>query len=206
MADDYIPDESLHQAGRATEQVIASGGTFTAESGSTANIAGTFQIGGVTVAATAAQIDAAALTAGNVIDCTASTLAVTEATHNGRWITLNRAAGIAVTLPVAAAGLEFTFVVETTFTSAATIKSVASADIMIGYALMGNDSDNTIVRWPAIAGSTYDTIDMLGTGNSTGGLAGQIIRIKGLDTNLWFVEINGDAAGTEATPFANTVS
>jgi hypothetical protein len=44
----------------ADEQVIASGGTFTAESGSTVNLAGTFQIGGVTVTSTAAQLNTAA--------------------------------------------------------------------------------------------------------------------------------------------------
>jgi len=34
--------------------------------------------------------------------------------------------------------------------------------------------------------------------NSTGGIAGQIVEIEGLAANLWFVEIRGDAAGTES--------
>jgi hypothetical protein len=102
--------------------------------------------------------------------------------------------------------LKFRFIVKTTFTGAATIKSATGADIMIGYALMGNNTDNTVVRWPVIAADTADTIDMLGTGNSTGGMAGQEIEIEGLAANLWFVKIVGDAAGTEATPFANTVA
>jgi hypothetical protein len=37
-------------------------------------------------------------------------------------------------------------------------------------------------------------------------MAGQRIRISGLAAALWYVEIIGDAAGTEATPFANTVA
>jgi hypothetical protein len=37
-------------------------------------------------------------------------------------------------------------------------------------------------------------------------MAGQEIEIEGLAANLWFVKIVGDAAGTEATPFANTVA
>ncbi len=116
------------------------------------------------------------------------------------------AAGIAITLPAAAAGLDFTFIIKTTFTGASTIKSVSGADIMIGHATMGNDSNNNTVDWQSLASSTNDTISMFGTSNSTGGIEGQRITIKGLATNLWWVEIQGDAAGTEATPFQNTVA
>jgi hypothetical protein len=156
--------------------------------------------------ATAAEIVRAADVSARIVNCTASTLAVTEADHCNKTIVLDRAAGIAATLPVAAVGLKFRFIVKTTFTGAASIKSASGADIMIGYALMGNDSDNTVVRWPVVAGDTADTIDLLGTSNSTGGLAGQEIEIEGLAANLWFVKIVGDAAGTEATPFTNTVA
>ena len=141
-----------------------------------------------------------------VVNCTAATLTVTEALHDSRLIVLDRAAGIAVTLPAAAVGLWFRFYVKTTFTSAATIKSVSGADVMIGGALMGNNTDNTVVEWPAVAANTFDTIDLLGTSNSTGGMAGQEIEIIGLAANLWYVRIRGDAAGTEATPFADTVA
>jgi hypothetical protein len=158
------------------------------------------------VLATTAELNRAADMSTRVVDCTAATLAVTEALHDGKTIVLDRVAGIAVTLPVAAAGLRFRFVVKTTFTSAASIKSVAGADIMIGHALMGNNSDNTVVSFQAIAANTFDTIDMLGTGNSTGGMAGQVVTVEGLAANLWYVTITGDAAGTEATPFADTVA
>lgn len=167
---------------------------------------GTLSVGGTELAATVTELNRVADVSTRIVNATASTLAVTEADHSGKTIVLDRAAGIAVTLPAAAAGLKFRFIVKTTFTSAATIKSATGADIMIGYALMGNDSDNTVVSWQAVAGSTIDTIDLLGTSNSTGGLAGQEIEIEGLAANLWFVKIVGDAAGTEATPFANTVA
>lgn len=157
-------------------------------------------------AATVAEIDRAADVSTRIVNATSSTLTVTEADHSDKTIVLDRAAGIAVTLPAAAAGLKFRFIVKTTFTSAASIKSVSGADIMIGHAIMGNNSDNTVVNWQATAADTYDTIDLLGTSNSTGGMAGQIIEIEGLAANLWFVKIIGDAAGTEATPFANTVA
>lgn len=158
------------------------------------------------IASTAAEIDRAADVSAKIVNCTASTLTVTEALHDGKTIVLDLAGGIAVTLPAAAAGLKFTFVVKTTFTGAASIKSVSGADIMIGHAIMGNNTDNSVVNWQAVAGSTIDTIDMLGTANSTGGMAGQVVTIEGLAANLWFVTIIGDAAGTEVTPFANTVA
>lgn len=160
----------------------------------------------VGVVATPAEINRAADVSTRVVNCTAATLAVTEAAHDGKIIVLDRAAGIAVTLPAAAAGLKFRFIVKTTFTGAATIKSATGADIMIGHALMGNDTDNTVVDWQSVAASTNDTIDLLGTANSTGGIAGQEIDIEGLAANLWFVKIRGDAAGTEASPFSNTVA
>ena len=155
---------------------------------------------------TTAELNRVADVSTRVVDCTAATLAVTEADHDGRTIVLDRPAGIAVTLPVASAGLRFRFVVKTDFTGAATIKSVSGADIMIGHALMGNNTDNAVVDWQSVAASTNDTIDMFGTANSTGGLAGQVVTIEGLAANRWLVEIRGDAAGTEATPFANTVA
>lgn len=155
---------------------------------------------------TTAELNRIADVSTRIVNCTASTLAVTEADHSDKTIVLDRAAGIAVTLPVASAGLKFRFIVKTTFTGAASIKSVAGTDIMIGYALMGNNADNSVVSWQAVAASTIDTIDMLGTANSTGGMAGQEVEVEGLAANLWYVKIVGDAADTEATPFANTVA
>jgi len=170
------------------------------------DVTGDLKIDAVAVTATADELNRAADTSGRVVDCTASTLAVTEALHDGKIITLNRAAGIAVTLPVPVAGMWFRFIVGTTFTGAASIKSVAGTHIMIGHAIMGNNSDNTVVNWPAVAADAFDTIDLLGTGNSTGGMAGQIIDIVALSATVWHVTIIGDAAGSEATPFADTVA
>ncbi len=165
-----------------------------------------YQNTGTALVAIWTQMSPAATPASTIVAVTASTLTITQALHHNKTMVLDRAAGIAITLPAAAAGLHFRFIIKTTFTGAASIKSVAGADIMIGHATMGNDSDNTTVDWPAVAASTYDTIDMLGTSNSTGGMAGQEIEILGLATNLWFVRIQGDAAGTEATPFQDTVA
>jgi hypothetical protein len=115
---------------------------------------------------------------------------------------LDRAAGIGVTLPTASAGLRFRFIIKTTFTGAAYIDVNGGSDIMIGHALMGNNTDNSVVDWQAVASSSIVAIDLFGTANSTGGMAGQEIEIIGLEAGLWWVSMRGDAAGTEATPFS----
>ena len=51
----------------------------------------------------------------NVVSITDATYSV-ESTQSGAVFTLNRAAGIVVTLPTAVAGLHYTFLVGTTFT------------------------------------------------------------------------------------------
>lgn len=159
-----------------------------------------------TLAATATEINRAADVSTRLVPVTTATLAVTVADHDGKVLELDRAGGIAVTLPSLATSLGaiFRFRVKTTFTGAASIKSVASGDIMVGHALMGNNSDNTVVQWPAVAADTFDTIDLFGTANSTGGIEGQEIEIIG-GTGRWYCSIRGDAAGSEATPFQNTV-
>jgi hypothetical protein len=159
------------------------------------------------ILATTAELNRAADVSTRIVPCTAATLAVTVAEHDGKIIELDRAAGIAVTLPslAAALGARFEFRIKTTFTGAASIKSVAGTDIMVGHAVMGNDSDTSVVAWRALASDTFDTIDLFTAGNTTGGFEGQKIVIIG-GTGRWYVEIEGDAAGTEATPFQNTVA
>ena len=62
-----------------------------------------------------------------IVNVTSSTLAVTKALHNGRTITLNRAAGIAVTLPASLGdGSVYRFVIGTTITSNSTTIKVAN--------------------------------------------------------------------------------
>lgn len=158
------------------------------------------------ILATTAELNRIADVSTRIVNQTTASLSVTEAAHDGKVIVLDRAAGIAVTLPTASAGLWFRFIVKTTFTGAASIKSATGADIMIGHATMGNDSNNSTVDFQATAANTFDTIDLFGTANSTGGIEGQEIEIIGLAANLWWVRIEGDAAGTEATPFQDTVA
>ena len=134
----------------------------------------------------------------NVTDITAATYSV-ESTQSGAVFTLNRAAGIVVTLPTAAAGLHYTFIVGTTFTGAGQINTDNASDLFSGFAQLFD---------PATAGDTNtfipdasddDTID-LGSA-AQGWLVGGIIRLKATTAVIWHCEafLHGD--GTLATPF-----
>lgn len=138
------------------------------------------------------------------VSATASTLAVTSAAHAGKTIVLSLAAGIAVTLPAATgSGDEYKFVVGLTFTGAASIK-VTGNDVMKGTAVLFQDGGDAVVGFATAADS--DTIDLLGTGNSTGGMIGGRYDLIDIAADTWSVRIVSDAGGTEATPFSATVA
>lgn len=133
---------------------------------------------------------------------TAATVTITSADHEGKTITLNRAGGIAVTLPAATgSGARYRFVVGTTFTSSATIKVVGD-DTMTGLALLAQDAADTAVVFETAA--TSDTITFNGT--TTGGLKGADVELIDIAADTWFVNVRSAATGTEATPFSATVS
>jgi hypothetical protein len=151
--------------------------------------------------ATFAELNRVADVSGRIVNATAATLTVTEASHEGKIVTLNRAGGIAVTLPAATGGGgRYRFIVATTFTSSATIKVVGD-DTMTGNALLAQDAADTAVMFEA--GATADTITM--DGSTTGGLKGADVELIDIAADLWFVSYRSAATGTEATPFSATV-
>lgn len=170
-----------------------------------ADASGNLYHGGTALTATAAEINRAADISARVVDCAASTLALTTALHDGKIVTLNRAAGIALTLPAATgSGSVFKLIVGTTFTGNATIKVVGD-DIMVGQAIFANDSDGSVSAYETAA--TSDTLTMYtGAGNTTGGIAGAVIELIDIAANTWFVNMVSAAGGTEATPFSATVT
>lgn len=141
-----------------------------------------------------------------IVNATAATLAVKATTHAGKTITLNRAGGIAVTLPAATgSGDEYEFIVGTTFTSPATIKVANATDTMVGSAVLAQDAANTVVQFAA--SGTDDTITF--DGSTTGGLLGATVKLRDIKldgtTAKWLVDVVSEATGTEATPFSATV-
>lgn len=115
-------------------------------------------------------------------------------------ITLNRAAGIAVTLPAATgSGRKIKFVVGTSITSNTTTLTCAGSDKMQGFALAFQDDASALGGFGAVAGtSTVFTMD----GSTRGGYAGDVVEITDVAAARWQVEFVGKQTGTEATPFS----
>ena len=122
----------------------------------------------------------------------------------GKTIVLNNTTGFAVTLPTAlGTGLKFNFVFGATVGSGnMTVKSVRGADVWYGLAL-GLDGDGV----PANAWAASGTIDGANFDGSTqGGVVGDTLELTDVAANIWLVQARVQQSGTEATPFADTVT
>ena len=133
---------------------------------------------------------------------TDATKTITSA-DSGTIFGFNRAAGIVVTLPTPAAGIEYTFLVETTFTGAGQIKTATTdgTDGFLGTAFLFDTGEvgETDNFHPA---SSNDVIDLGAV--EQGWLTGGYIKLLGVNTTTWWVEawLMGD--GTLATPFTDS--
>ena len=134
----------------------------------------------------------------NVSSITSATKSV-ESTDSGTVFTLNRAAGIVVTLPTAAAGYNYTFIVGTTFTGAGQINTQNTSDLYSGFAMLFDPTTATDMNSFIPDASDDDTID-LGTA-AQGWLVGGIIRLKAETAAVWHCEAHLHGDGSLATPF-----
>lgn len=133
------------------------------------------------------------------VNCTAATLEVTADLHAGKTVTLNRAAGIAVTLPEATgSGDKYRFFVGTTITSNATTITAEGDGLMFGTAVICNDSDASVSGFE----TGTDKVKVSFNGSTTGGIKGDIVELEDVGADLWAVVVRGSATGDEATPFA----
>ena len=140
-------------------------------------------------------------------DPTASDLVVGEVairTDTGKLFGLNRAGGIVVTLPTPAAGLNFTFAVETTFTGTGQIKTATTdgTDGFVGHAVLSDPTTAGDTNTFVPNTSTNDVID-LGS-DEQGRLAGGVIKVTGVNTTTYLVEAVLIGDGTLATPFTDS--
>lgn len=161
-------------------------------------------VGGVALAATAAEINAVADVSARLVSAAAATLAVTVAAHDSKVIVFNKADGVTATLPAATgSGAVFHFTVGTAITSNNAIIKVADATDVIQGALAVTDvADGSAVVFGTVAAS--DTITL--NGGTTGGKTGGLITLVDVATNLYAVSGCVSGNGTEATPFSATVS
>ena len=154
--------------------------------------------------ATVAEVNAVADSSSRIVNATAATLTVTQALHDGKIILLDRAGGVAVTMPEAAdTGMVITFLVKTKFTSDATITLADTTNTtLLGGALIA-DSAGGVTQEMFTPGATEDLVTLDGT-NTGGGLGCQIQYID-LATDVWSVRIVEYVGGTvPATPFTST--
>ena len=160
-------------------------------------------IGGTALTATAAEINAAADVSTRLVSADAATLAVTVAAHDSKVIVFNRAAGVVATLPAATgSGAVFRFSVGTAVTSNSYKIQVAdNTDVMSGSLYLTDQAAGTGTEFSTVAAS--DTVTM--NGSTTGGLAGGIVTLIDIATNLYAIHGNLIATGVEATPFSAAV-
>lgn len=146
--------------------------------------------------ATSAELNRAADLSSRVVDVTASTLALTLADHDGKDVTINAAAGCAVTLPAATGtGARFRVSLMTTVTSNTTTFTRAGSDAFWGVVYQLADGGSTLAAYE-LPGSTVITLD----GSTKGGIKGDILEFTDVGTNQWKVVAHLTATGTEATP------
>ena len=134
----------------------------------------------------------------NVSSITSATKSV-ESTDSGTVFTMNRAAGIVVTLPTAAAGYNYTFIVGTTFTGAGQINTDNASDLFSGFAYLFDPATATDNNTFIPDASDDDTID-LGSA-AQGWLVGGIIRLVATSASVWHCEAYLHGDGSLATPF-----
>lgn len=116
---------------------------------------------------------------------------------------LNRAAGVAVTLPAATGtGQAYRFVMAATATGDHTI-SCAGTDEFAGVIYQcDTDTSDADVAYPAIAADNFDTITLDGT--TTGGLIGDWIEVMDVASGVWALNGVVNANGTVATPLSSS--
>lgn len=142
---------------------------------------------------------------GSVVATSATTLAVTAASHAGKTVVISSAAPLAVTLPQATGtGNRYRFVVTVAATATGhTVKVANATDNMAGSMAIFDTSATDITALAFAATATDDTITLDGT--TKAGTVGTVIDIEDVKTGLFSVLVRGAATGSYATPFSATV-
>jgi hypothetical protein len=194
-----MPQNSLNysEQGGASWKV---GGTLAAEGSGT--IVATSATTLTSLDATVTELNRVADASTRIVNLTAATLAVTEAAHDNKIVTVNKADGSTLTLPAATgSGTKLHFIVGTTITSVGLIIQVTGNDTMTGFAFVCNDTDASVSGFETSADT--DTITLNGT--TTGGIKGDSVELVDIAADLWWVRVNSSATGSEATPFSAAV-
>lgn len=138
------------------------------------------------------------------INSSATVLAVTQAVHGNRVVTVSAAAPAAITLPASSgSGIKYTFQMQVAATGTAhTIKVANGTDIMQGNVYALTTSSDNVIGYKTSA--TSDTITLNGT--TQGGVVGDIVEITDVKAGFFSVKLFTAPTGTYATPFSASVS
>ena len=122
--------------------------------------------------------------------------------QSGTTFLLNRAAGIAVTLPAIGAddvGTWFRAFVQTTLTGDGTF-TAATGDLLLGtMAMVDTDTGNTTVT---LSPDGTDDLILTWNGTTTGGLIGSWAMFEAISATAWLVTGFSRHSSNVATPFS----
>lgn len=169
-----------------------------------ANFENGISLAGVTVDATAAEINRAADKSASVVTVgtTTTVLAVTVTAHASRTIVLNSATTCTVSMPAAAGtGEKFTIVVNVLSTDGNKVIAANGTDVMKGQAVMcGSTQTTEDTTFKTSASSDKVTLN----GTTQGGIVGTILELIDIAANTWQVKVLANASGTALTPFSES--
>ncbi len=121
------------------------------------------------------------------------------ADDSGSVFVLDVAGGLTVTLPSCAPGLNFKFIVGTTFTTAGIINTAATDELYVGTLMLVDPASATDMNSFSADVSDDDSID-LGSA-AQGWLQGGWFNLVGVSDTRWHVDGQLVGDGTLATPF-----
>ena len=131
-----------------------------------------------------------------LVNVTGSTLSLTAASHADKLVTINRAAGCAITLPAATgSGARYRVFIGTTITSGSVTITRAGSDTLFGMVYQLADGGSTLAAYEC-PGSTIITLN----GTTTGGIKGDHFTLEDAASGIWSIIGHTSATGTEATP------
>jgi hypothetical protein len=137
-----------------------------------------------------------------------ATQSISKATHDGKTLLFNVAAGHTITLPAAVGtGCKLRFVTKTAATSGSNIVKVQNAtDVIKGNLAISIAAGGALSAFqaePTVAGADTVTMNRTTTG---GAVAGDWLEFEDIAAGVWVVKgvLQGTAA--PATPFTATVS
>ncbi len=146
---------------------------------------------------------------GGVVDTTATSLAVTQALHGNKTVTISSAVPIAITMPAATGtGVKYRFVLQVVATATGhTLKVANATDSFTGLYMSPCTATATHMGFAAVTSATTatrsDTVTLNGT--TTGGAPGMIIEITDIQSGFFDFKAFDTCVSTTTTPFSATV-